>query len=252
MTSPTEMGARTPGRSIVREAREAVRTAGRGSIRPRLQNEVGGGLLEMVVAVAVVAVLLGGVYLVLVSNQRIYARGQVSFDMHTNARFALPPITRTLLSAGLDPTEEGTFGFVDNPDAGYVPVASDTQLTFTLDANGDGALQSNGDERQGFRLTGAGPPFTLERMVIDGAGVVRWVPIAQQIQNFQFFYFDAASNPLPDPATAPYVLTAAERALIRRVVVQVTVAETGEGFVRGRQYRYTLSSAVTPRNLRGL
>ncbi|MFQ5847188.1 MAG: PilW family protein [Candidatus Methylomirabilales bacterium] len=236
----------------MRAWREAVKTAERGPSSPRLRGEAGVSLLEVVIALVTFAVVLGGIYSLLLSNQAVYARGQISFDMHTNAQFALPPITRALLSAGLDPTETGTFGFVDNPDAGYIPTASDTQLTFTLDANGDGVLQNNPTERQGFRLTGAGPPFTLERMVIGGGGIVGWTSVARQVQRLQFLYFDAQGTPLPNPATPPYTLTVSQRQLIRRIVVQVTVGRTGTGLLGGRQYSHVLSSAVTPRNLRGL
>ena len=232
--------------------REAVKTLGRGPNSPPLRNEAGTSLLELMIALTVFTVILGGIYSLLLSNTAVHARNQISFDIHTNAQFALRPITRALMSAGLDLTQEGTFGFVDNPDAGYLPLVSDTQVTLTLDANGDGVLQNNSDERQAFRLAGAGPPFTLERMVIDGGGIVIWTPVARQIQGLQFLYFDAAGNPLQNPATPPYVLTAAQRQNIRQIVVQVTVAETGTGLLGGRQYSHALFSAITPRNLRGL
>ncbi|MFQ5859787.1 MAG: type II secretion system protein J [Anaerolineae bacterium] len=236
----------------MRGGSEAVKTPVRWPSSPRLRSEAGASLLEVVISSVIFAVILSAIYTMLLSNKAAYARGQISFDMHTNAQFALPPITRALMNAGLDPTQKGTFGFVDNPDAGFVPVVSDTQVTLTFDANDDGVLQNNSDERQGFRLAGVGPPFTLERMVIDGAGIVGWTPVARQIQGLQFFYFDALGNPLPNPATTPYVLTAAQRQNVRRIVVQITVAETGTGLLGGRQYSHTLSSAVTPRNLRGL
>lgn len=204
---------------------------------------------EMVVVMLVLGIILAALYMVLISNQTVYARGQVSHDIHANAHLSLPTITRALFPAGLDPAEEGGFGFVDNVTAGYTPVASDTQVTFTLDANGDGTLQNNGDERKGFRRTGAGAPYTLERMFIDGAGNVTWQRIAEQLQDIQFLYFDATGVPVPNPATRPYTLTAGQRALIRRVRVVVTITETGTGFIGGRTYTYTLSSDVTPRNL---
>ncbi len=226
-----------------------------GGSRPSLRQVLGDArgvtLMEMVVAATILTIVLGGIYLVLVSNQSVYARGQVSFDMHTNAHLSLPIITGLLLGAGLDPTQQGTFGFVDNPDAGYVPVVSNTQVTFTLDANGDGVLQNNAEERNAFRRAGAGPPYTLERMVIDGAGTVSWQAVAQQIQNLRFSYFDAGGNPLPNPPTPPYTLSVAQRQLIRRITVEVTVAQTGTGFLRGRAYTYKVSSDVAPRNLGG-
>lgn len=227
-----------------------MKTAGLG--RSCLRSEAGASILEIIVVVAVLGIVLGGIYQLLISNQTVYERGEVVFDMHTNARMAMPAVTRALLSAGVDPSQDGNFGFVDNPGTGFVPVASDTQLTFTLDANGDGVLQNNSDERQGFRLSTAGPPFTVDQMSIDGGGAVTWVPIARSIQTLEFFYFDGTGTPLPNPATPPYTLDATQRGLIRRIDVQITVSETGEGFLSGKTYTYTLSTAVMPRNLRSL
>jgi hypothetical protein len=205
----------------------------------------------MVIVALVLGIIMAAVYMVLISSQSVYARGQVSHDIHANAHLSLPTITRVLFGAGLDPAEQGGFGFVDNVTAGYAPVASDTQVTFTLDADGDGALDNNSDERKGFRRTGAGAPYTLERMVIDGGGNVSWQRIAETLQDIQFLYFDSTGTSLPNPATRPYTLTAAQRGLIRRVRIVVTISETGTGLIGGRTYNYTLSSDVTPRNLVG-
>ncbi|MFQ5656482.1 MAG: type II secretion system protein [Candidatus Methylomirabilales bacterium] len=229
-----------------------VKRVTRGLSRLRLRSDAGVTILEVTVVVAVIGIVLGGIYLLLISNQRVYERGEVSFDLHTNARLVMPAVTRALMSAGLDPTQDGDFGFVDNAGAGYVPIASGSELTFTLDANGDGVLQNNSEERQGFRLSAAGPPFTIEQMAIDGAGGVTWVPMARDIESLQFFYFDTTGAPLPNPATPPYTLDVTQRGLIRRIVVQVTLSETGEGELGREQLSYTLSSGVTPRNLRGL
>lgn len=208
-------------------------------------------LVEMIFVMLVLGIIMTAVYMVLISNQTVYARGQVSHDIHANAHLSLPTITRVLLAAGLDPAEQGGFGFVDNTTTGYIPVAGDTQVTFTLDANGDGVLQSNNAERKGFRRAGVGPPYTLERMAIAGAGNVAWRRLAEQVQDIQFLYFDANGVSIPNPATRPYTLTAGQRALVRRVRIVVTIAQTRAGFIGGRSDTYTLSSDVTPRNLGG-
>jgi len=333
---------------MIRAWQEALKRAGRWPTS--LRSEVGATLLEMVIASAIFALVLATVHSMLISSKAVHARNTISFDMHTNAHFALPPITRALLSAGMDPTEAGTFGFVDNPSSGFTPVASDTLLTFTLDANGDAVLQENSTEVQGFRLAGAAPPFTLERLLMTGGGgtyqftdkdgnvltrdftnevapgalaalnvkvatavpgatppagcavdcyaydpngasdpasippaflgyvggfdfttygtghllsglvlvnggpgVAVWTLLARQIQSIQFTYMDHQGNPLPNPATTPYTLDAAQRAQIRRIGVRITIGQPGTGFsLGGRQFRYTLASDVTPRNLQGL
>ncbi len=264
------------GGSMMRAWQEALKRAERWPTS--LRSEVGATLLELLVAASIFALVLATVYSTLISSKTVYARNTISFDMHTNAHFALPPITRALLSAGMDPTEAGTFGFVDDPSSGFTPVASDTLLTFTLDADGDGVIDENSDEIKGFRLAGAGPPFTLERLIINFCGVpacgvlpnggppcgippcgagppgaAAWTLVARQIQSIQFTYMDDQGNPLPNPATPPYTLDAAQRAQIRRIVVRITIGQTGTGFsLGGRQFRYTLVTDVTPRNLQGL
>ncbi len=242
-----------------------------------LRSEVGATLLEMVVAASILALVLATVYSTLISSKTVHARNTISFDMHTNAHFALPPITRALLSAGMDPTEAGGFGFVDHP-SGFTPVASDTTITFTLDADGDGVIDENSAEIHGFRLAGAGPPFTLERLAITFCGVPAcgvlpigggppcgippcaagppgaavWTLLARQIQSIQFTYMDDQGNPLI-PAVPADGLDAAQRADIRRIGVRITIGQTGTGFsLGGRQFRYTLTSDITPRNLEGL
>ena len=333
---------------MMRAWQEALKRAERWPTS--LRSEVGATLLEMVVASAIFALVLATVYSTLISSKTVHARNTISFDMHTNAHFALPPITRALLSAGMDPTEAGIFGFVDDPSSGFTPVASDTQITFTLDANGDAVLQENSTEVQGFRRAGAGPPFTLERLLMTGGGITYqftdkdgnvltrdftkevapgalatlnlkvatavpgatppvgcaadcyaygpngapdpanippanlgyvggfdvatygtghaltglvsvgggpgvevWTLLARQIQSIQFIYMDDQGNPLPNPATPPYTLDAAQRAQIRRIGVRITIGQTGTGFsLGGRQFRYTLTTDVTPRNLQGL
>ncbi len=263
---------------MMRAWQEALKRAERWPTS--LRSEVGATLLEMVVAASILALVLATVYSTLISSKTVHARNTISFDMHTNAHFALPPITRALLSAGMDPTEAGGFGFVDDPNSGFIPVASDTLLTFTLDANGNGVIDQNSNEIKGFALAGAGPPFTLEQLIINFCGVPacgvlpigggppcgippcaiggppgasNWTLLARQIQSIQFIYMDDQGNPLPNPATPPYTLDAAQRAQIRRIGVRITIGQTGTGFsLGGRQFRYTLTSDITPRNLQGL
>ncbi len=206
--------------------------AGRG---PR-----GASLLEAVVTLSIFTIVIVAVYATYDAGNAVYARGTADMEVQDEGRKALDAIAKLSRSAGNDPSGAGIFGF--RTVTGFTPVATESTVLFSLDANGDGVLDTTSDERVGFALFG-----TELRQTTDGVNPVPGLPpLARNIRSLRFAYFTASNVPIPNPAGATYTLDTVQMRGIRRMTVQVTVAATAGS--QGSRI-YTLSTDVRPRNL---
>ncbi len=200
----------------------------------------GATLVEALIMLSVFVIVLIAVYTTYDAGNAIYARGATDMKVQDNGRKAQDEMAKLIRSAGNDPTGTGVFGF--RSAGGFAPMATESVLLFSLDANNDGVLDNNSDERVGFALFG-----TELRRTVDGVNPVPGLPpLARNVRSVQFSYLNASDLSIPNPAGATYTLTASQMLAIRRITVRVTVA--ADAGSQGTRV-YTLATDVRPRNL---
>jgi Tfp pilus assembly protein PilW len=160
-------------------------------------------LADLLVSLAVLGLLLGGLLGVLDEGQRLHAFGAARIESQQSARVALERMAREIRQAGHG-----------RPDARFaaVSVAEPTRLVLHFDLDGDGAIAGNG-ETVTWLLQGR----ILRRDAGGGAQ-----PIVNGVRSLRLSYFDGAGAPTADPGavravgielvTEPDQLTADRRA----------------------------------------
>jgi prepilin-type N-terminal cleavage/methylation domain-containing protein len=203
-------------------------------------------LLEVLVAGAIGGLLLGAAYTVYLANQETYLRGEAKSDLQQSARIAMDEVLRALQNLGYDPRRTGGFGLRDPANLGAgagcparsVGCASEGEIRFSLDDDGDGVLDDEGAERVGFRLrSGALQKF-------KPGGVLNPQPLVTGVTALRFTYLDGNGRAIPDPPGSAYALAPRERDAVRRVRVELTVART----VGGETATFSLTSEAVVRN----
>ncbi len=214
---------------------------GRQSIWSIVQqsDKKGISLLEALVSLLIFLVVLFAVYGLYSSSLISYARGTTDIGLQDSGRSVQAEMAGNIMSAGYDPTGAGIFGLRNA--GGFVPIATESTLLFTLDANEDGVLANDSTERIGFALFGS----DLQRTIDGGTPVAGLPTLARNVQSIQFSYFNASDTPIPNPPGAIYTLTAAEMSMIRRINLQLTLSTTVPGY--GPRV-YTVSTDVRLRN----
>jgi type IV pilus assembly protein PilW len=192
-------------------------------------------VIELLVAVTLFTVFLGGALSFYLVHQRAMARGQQKIEVHQNARVALASVARELRMAGYDP--EGVIPEQSTPIA--IQAADSETLTFLADVDVNGEL-----DRVTYRLVETslvretaswnGSSFT------GGAASV----VADGIVGLSLEYFDDAT---PDNESIPAPVGSADLERIRRITLglvarRASTADSDETFV--------LRTDVTLRNLR--
>ncbi len=106
-------------------------------LRRPLDNDRGFTLVEILIASAIFAMVLVGVYVIYDTNQSTYVRGEGRADLQQNARVALDQMTRELLMAGYDPSK-----VLAQPGTGInnfaIQSIGPSTVRFLADVNGDG------------------------------------------------------------------------------------------------------------------
>lgn len=204
-------------------------------------------LLEILLATALVAVVLGAIYTMYLANQETFLKGEARSDLQQSARIAMDEMLRAVRDLGYDPRATGRFGFRDaaNPGAGgscpdgSMGCATEAEIRFTLDDDGDGMVDDVGKERLGFRLRDG----VLQK--IKPGAALNPQPLATGITALRFTFLDAAGRRIPDPPDAAYNLTPAERDAVRRIRIALTTSRV----VRGKTQAFSLTSDALLRNL---
>src|SRR3989442_2386153 len=93
-------------------------------------------LAELLVALAVLGLVLSGVFGILDQGQRLYAIGAARVESQQTARIALERLARDIRHAG-----EGKAG----ADFPAVSVAEPSRIVLHFDVNGDGLITANGE-----------------------------------------------------------------------------------------------------------
>jgi type IV pilus assembly protein PilW len=174
-------------------------------------NTKGFTLIELCVAMAISTFVMASIYAAYKAQLKSHITQQMVAEMQQNARAAMYAMEREIRLAGYDPT--GTANAT-------VLFADDTQLVFTSDQNGDGAISSSPfvipEEMIRYTLTGG----NLGRQSYTNPVDV----VAENIEVLDFVYLNADNQPLPTPMNPgdPNL------ALIRSIQVTL-IAKSGSG-----------------------
>lgn len=146
-------------------------------------------LVELLVALAVVALVLAGTLGVLLQGQQSYLFGLGRLEAQQNARAALERMAQEIRTAGFDPIG-ADFPAILNPTS--------TSLTIQKDLNGNGMIDATG-ETITYLLRGT----TLRRNAGGGAQ-----PVIEGVQGLTFTYLDADGAPATEPQRISTVIIA--------------------------------------------
>jgi prepilin-type N-terminal cleavage/methylation domain-containing protein len=174
-----------------------------------IRNHDGFTLPEMLISTAVFVIVLFAVYLMLMTNQITYARGENKVEIQQNARVAMRRMAREVRMSGYDPGS----AIPAQGSQTAIQVANANMITFIADLDGDDV-----SDQITYRLQG-------NQVIRDSASWVggAWTPsvsseLADSVSALSFTYFDST-----DTATA----TLAD---IRRITLGITVQDTAAGF----------------------
>jgi type II secretory pathway component PulJ len=147
------------------------------------RNVDGVSLAELLISLAILGLVLAGVFSVLHTALAAYRWGVGRVEAQQSARLALERIAAELREAGYDPTGAGIHA---------IAVAGPALVTFERDLNGNGVVDAT-RERVTFVLRAG--ETTLRR---DAGGGGQ--PIIDGVRRFSLHYFDRAGLPVTDPA----------------------------------------------------
>ena len=164
-------------------------------------------VIEVMLATVIASVLITAVYQTFHSQQRSYLMQTGTAAMQQNLRGSMYLMNRELRSAGYNPTKLITnyVSFVTNFSApnnfvSDVNYANDHSIVaFTLDTNGNGAIDPSSNEQLAYRFNkpDATKPGALERFNAIGH---TWEVVATNIDAVYFAYFDQNNTLTTNPA----------------------------------------------------
>ncbi len=190
----------------------------------RLRTTLAGGhgftLAELLVSMAIVGLVMAGVFGIWSAGSTSYLVGASRVEAQSTARATLALMARDIRGAGVDPrnlaaanctSTSFTACAIVGPAATFPPttatVPTATSFTIQSDSNGNGAIVSG--ERISYALNGA----VLERR--DFAVDASTQQVAGGVQSLTFTFFDAAGTPIT-------TLSATTVPTIRSIAIDIT------------------------------
>ena len=204
----------------------------------------GFSIIELLIAMAVGMVVLGGVYNVFTLLSKQFATQEVVIEMQQNARMAMDIVTREIRMAGYNPTLTLTkcSGAMApaSPSTTCVGIrsASASSISVASDLDGDGDLTAD--------PTNPNENIVYDRYLSSGIYALGRTsngtkqPVIENLDFLGFSYFDAADATPTDLANIRKI-----RITLRIIAAQADPAYPTDGGFR----KFTLVSDVTPRNL---
>jgi prepilin-type N-terminal cleavage/methylation domain-containing protein len=191
----------------------------------------GFSLIEMLIAMTVGLVVLGGMYNVFTIQNKAFGNQEELVAMQQGVRAGMDMLAREIGMAGYDPTLVNSDANSANDFSGVTVSAS--QLQIRADLDGNGAIDATSQENIIYAFDAINKRITRN----IGAGAQ---PFAENVEAFTFDYLDGGGS-----------VTAAA-ANVRRIRITVTgrTARPDPAYSANGGYRtYTLTSIVAPRNL---
>jgi type IV pilus assembly protein PilW len=192
-------------------------------------------LTEFLIAILITGIVVGAIYTTYKSQQDSYVAQDQVAEMQQNLRAAIYIMASEIRLAGYNPgSVPNLAGFVStlpcdpaNPGDDEAVAPSATQIAFTMDANGSGAIDNSDAEQTAYRLNAAN--LTLERFSVASKS---WVVAAEDIQALDIVYLDRNNNNITGAI-------ATNLANVRRVEITM-LARTDR---RDREFRNTQTYA---------
>ncbi len=203
-------------------------------------SEHGFTLVEMLIAMAVGAVVMIGVMTAFTTQHKTYLVQDDVVEMQQNLRVALDLITSEIRTAGYDPT--------GNADAGIV-TATPGRLGFTLDLSGDGDTNdaneeitigfADGDDSEPNGIVDSGfASVGRNTGTATGIGGSGFQPVAENFYGIEFLYILEDATQVLNPTTA-------QLDTIRSIVVSLLAVNSGTDAKFTNSITYTTGSGAT-------
>ena len=223
-----------------------------GKAGPRARPR-GLSLLEVLVATALFAVVMGGVYSLYIAMQGTFTRGEMKSDLQQNARVGLDRMVQELRMAGYDP--ENALQQVASQRFNEIRAAAGSCLSFVT-------YRKHGASEKSVRVTYSLSGTALQRREDDWDPAAKVFsssatqPLANAVSQLTFTYYDAFNRILapsgaaagscpPGSPSSSQLLHSSLAGQVRRVGVTL---RTLESRARVAPESYTLTSHVYLRN----
>lgn len=172
------------------------------------QNSKGFTLVEILVALALSAVVLSAIYSVYIAQQKAYIVQEEVAKMQQNLRAALLMMAGELRMAGYDPT--------GNAGAGIVSIATAPHsIRFTKDISGNGAIAENGEDIT-YSLVSVGGVNKLIRDDASVAATNEQKAVAENLEVLDLVYLDQNNAKIVNPAAHINDIRSIEITLVAR------------------------------------
>jgi len=194
------------------------------------RKEHGFTLVELLVAMAMAAVVMGAVYSLYKSQQDSYIAQDQVVEMQQNVRAALYQMARDMRMAGFNPQRAPNVGgFVTQlpDDGGGTTTTDSTNIAFTIDQDSNGVIDIDADDEQiAYRLDNATSALQKFRVSDDS-----WQTVADNISAVDFVYLDPSGTDITAQVVATPTTLYASTSLpyidsIRSIEMSI-VARTG-------------------------
>jgi len=165
-------------------------------------------LVELLIAVAIAGIVMGGIYSVYRSQQSSYvAQAQVT-ALEQQVRAAMFFMQRDISMAGCDPTGHANAGIL---------TAGSNFIRFTEDLNGNGDPSEYNEDiayslytSKGVQKLGRRSPYKKNNHLVSNQ------PVVEHVDSLNFVYLDAAGNVLLTPVSDPSRIRSVQITLVVR------------------------------------
>ena len=190
----------------------------------------GFSLIELLVAMTIGLVVLGGLYGVFTIQNKTFSKQELIVEMQQNARAAMDMMSREIRMAGYDPRNVNSDSNQTNNFFGVT--VNSTQLQIKADLDGGGSIDASSQENIIYTFNGANKKITRN----IGAGAQTF---AENVDSFTFAYLDGSGNVTGSSADVRQI----------RITIIGRTAKPDPAYADNGGYRtYALTSVVALRN----